>query len=120
MKNLGRHLLVEFYGCDFSLLNNVAKLKRILTHAAVITGAEIVDTVSHHFAPQGVVVVIIIEESHLVISTWPEHGYAAVDIFTCSEEMDPEKAVSFLIKKLKPKNTAIIELKRGILPSKDL
>lgn len=119
MKNLGRHLLIEFYGCDFSLLDDVTKLRGILSHAVIATGAEVVDIVSHHFSPQGSVVVIIIEESHLVISTWPEYGYAAIDIFTCGERTNPEKALDFLIDNLKPTKTTIMEIKRGIFTSKN-
>ncbi len=58
---------------------------------------------------------VIIAESHVFVHTWPEHGYAAVDIFTCGNTVKPEKAAEVLIKKLGAKSHSIMELKRGIL-----
>ena len=47
-----------------------------------------IQTVMHQFNPQGVSGVVVIAESHITIHTWPEHGYAAVDVFSCSEKVD--------------------------------
>ena len=69
----------------------------------------------HQFNPHGVSGVVIITESHLFIHTWPEHGYAAADIFTCGDSVQPEKAAQILVRKLGAKNHSIVEIQRGIL-----
>jgi S-adenosylmethionine decarboxylase proenzyme len=57
----------------------------------------------------------MIAESHLVIHTWPEYGYAAADIFTCGNSVRPEKAAEIIVRKLGSKDHSIIEIRRGIL-----
>lgn len=115
MNALGRHFLLELKDCDRNLLNDVASLKKILVEAAKECGAEVLGDSFHHFSPQGVSGVVVIAESHLFIHTWPEHGYAAVDIFTCGARVKPEIAVESIVAKLKSKNRTIIEMQRGIL-----
>jgi S-adenosylmethionine decarboxylase len=112
---LGRHFLLELKDCDRGLLDDLDALKTLLKDAAVECGAEVLGDSFHHFSPQGVSGVVVIAESHLFIHTWPEHGYAAVDIFTCGTRVKPEIAAELLIKKLAPKQKTVIEIKRGIL-----
>ena len=115
MKALGRHLLLELKDCDRVLLNDLEALRQVLRQAAAECGAEILSDSFHHFSPQGVSGVVIIAESHLFIHTWPEYGYAAVDIFTCGTRVKPELASQYLIEKLGAKNQVVIEMQRGIL-----
>ena len=56
----------------------------------------------------------ILAESHMVIGTWPEHGYAAVDIFTCGERIDPARAIPELRKHLRPGKEDVMEIDRGM------
>jgi S-adenosylmethionine decarboxylase len=112
---LGRHLLLELKDCDRALLDDLEALKTLLKEAAVECGAEVLGDSFHRFTPQGVSGVVVIAESHLFIHTWPEHGYAAVDVFTCGTRVKPEIAAQVLIKKLGSKNQVIIEMQRGIL-----
>jgi S-adenosylmethionine decarboxylase len=58
---------------------------------------------------------VVIAESHLAIHTWPEYGYAAVDVFTCGDLIKPQTAAKFLIEKFESKNHSIVEMKRGVL-----
>jgi len=60
---------------------------------------------------------VIIAESHLALHTWPEYGYAAVDIFTCGDSVQPEIATEKLIKMLESRDPTVVELKRGVLVS---
>ncbi len=83
MSPLGRHLLVEFSGCDAGVLSDLALVTQAMLRAAVASGATIVTHSFHHFSPHGVSGAVIIAESHLAIHTWPEHGFAAVDFFSC-------------------------------------
>jgi len=115
LKALGRHLLTEFYGCDRDILNDVDQVKKGMEEAALRSGATIIDAVFHLFNPHGVSGVVVIAESHLAIHTWPEYGYAAVDLFTCGEEVDPYRAYEFLKEKLRAQFTSLIELRRGEL-----
>lgn len=113
MKALGRHILVEYFGCDRKILNNLDSIKRFMDEAAIRSGATIVDNVFHLFNPHGVSGVVVIAESHLAIHTWPEYGYAAVDLFTCGETVDPWKAFEFLKEKLGSNHSTTMEMKRG-------
>lgn len=92
----GRHLLAEYHGCTASILDDVVRVRAIMEHAAEAASATIVQTVTHRFTPHGVSVVIVLEESHLSIHTWPESGYAAVDFYTCGD-CDPCDAHDVLL-----------------------
>ncbi len=115
MNALGKHLLLELKDCDGEVLNDLSFLKGVLLVAAREIGATILGESFHQFSPHGVSGVVIIAESHLFIHTWPECGYAAVDIFTCGDSVQPGKAAQILISKLGAKNHSILEIKRGIL-----
>jgi S-adenosylmethionine decarboxylase len=82
------HMLVELRECSAELLDNPAALKELLLEAVRRGGGTIVTDVFHTFNPHGVSGVIVIAESHVAIHTWPEHGYAAVDIFSCGTKLD--------------------------------
>jgi S-adenosylmethionine decarboxylase len=112
---LGRHLLLELKDCNLEVLNDLDFLKRCLHDAAEQIGATVVNECFYEFSPHGVSGVLVISESHLCIHTWPEYGYAAVDIFTCGGSVKPELAVKPLVEKLGAKDPSYIELKRGIL-----
>jgi len=112
---LGKHLLLELKDCDREVLNDLSFLKDMLQRAASEAGATVLGESFHQFKPHGVSGVVIIAESHLFIHTWPECGYAAVDIFTCGDSVRPEKAAQKLIRELGAKSHSILEIKRGIL-----
>ena len=114
MNALGRHLLIELQDCNREVLNDLNFLREAMISAAVNCGAEVLGDSFHHFNPQGVSGVVVIAESHLSIHTWPEFGYAAVDIFTCGTTVKPEKASETLIEKLGAKNHYSREIQRGI------
>lgn len=112
---LGRHLLAEFYDCDPNVLNNVNLIERVMTEAADKAGATVVTKNFHHFSPYGVSGVVVIAESHLAIHTWPEHGYAAVDLFTCGDSVDPVVSYNYLREHFNAGTAFYSELKRGLL-----
>jgi S-adenosylmethionine decarboxylase proenzyme len=80
---LGQHTLIELHGCDAEKLRDVAGVRALMIGAVKESGGTYVTDVFHHFSPLGVSGVIVIAESHVTIHTWPEHGYAAADVFTC-------------------------------------
>jgi len=112
---LGKHLLMELKDCNREALNDLEFLKGMLTAAASEAGATVLGESFHQFNPHGVSGAVIIAESHLFIHTWPECGYAAVDIFTCGNSVHSEKAAQKLIRELKSKSHSTLEIQRGIL-----
>ena len=84
-----------------------------MVSAAKKAKATIVETSFHKFSPLGISGVVVIAESHLSIHTWPEYGYAALDIFTCGDVLKPEVAAKHLIDKFQSKDPSIVEMKRG-------
>ena len=114
MKSLGRHVLAEIYGCEFEVLNDVKKVEEIMVNAALEAGAEVREFIFHKFSPQGVSGVVVISESHLTIHTWPELGYAAVDVFTCGEKVDPWDACNYLVRYFGAKDMSVQETERGL------
>ena len=115
MDALGKHLLLELKDCNQEVLNDLDFLKACLHDTAEQIGATVVNEAFYQFTPHGISGVVIIAESHLFIHTWPEHDYAAVDIFTCGDSINPQQAVKLLVDKLGAKNPSYVELKRGIL-----
>ena len=114
MHALGRHILAEIYGCDSEILNNKISIEKIMVESALKAGAEVREVIFHKFSPQGISGVVIISESHLTIHTWPELGYAAVDIFTCGDKINPWDACNYMTELFKAKNMTATEVKRGI------
>lgn len=113
MKTLGHHLLIELSGCAAELLNDPQSLERSLVGAVEAGGGRILKTFFHHFSPQGVTGVVLIAESHLTIHTWPEHGYAALDLFSCGPEFDLAAAKARLIEDLPAESISVKEVPRG-------
>ncbi len=115
MDALGRHILVELYGCPPDALNDVATIEQSMVRAAREAGATIINTTFHHFSPYGVSGTVVIQESHLAIHTWPEYRFAAVDFFTCGGELDPWISYASLKESLQADHGTTQEMQRGRL-----
>jgi len=114
MTALGRHLLVEFTGCDAASLADLERVTSAMLRAAEASGATIVTHSFHHFSPHGVSGAVIIAESHLAIHTWPEHGFAAVDFFSCGK-VDMDRGLAVLRQTFGATAETRLELERGPL-----
>ena len=114
MHALGRHLLLELYDCDTEALNSLDVVKGSMVEAAKRAQATIVDVAFHEFNPFGISGVVVIAESHLAIHTWPEYRYAAVDVFSCGETLQPQVAVDYLVEQLGASRASVVELQRGV------
>ncbi|AGH96508.1 polyamine aminopropyltransferase [Pseudobdellovibrio exovorus] len=112
MKALGRHILVEFLNCNADVLNDVTAIENAMVEAAQVAGATVINSTFHHFSPYGVSGVVVIQESHLAIHTWPEYRYAAVDLFTCGDTVDPWVSFEHLKKAFEASYSAL-EMNRG-------
>ncbi len=115
MNTRGKHLLVEYWGCEADVLDDVGAVEALMKRAAEASGATLVESVFHRFCPQGVSGVVVVEESHLSIHTWPEKGYAAVDFYTCGD-CEPERAHEVLRRALRPRHAEKIRVQRGLGP----
>ena len=113
LKALGRQIILECYDCDPEIINDAQAVEQIMIDAALEAEATVIKSAFHPFFPQGVSGVVVIAESHLTIHTWPELGYAAVDVFTCGDQASPERACEYLLNKFRCNHHTTVEIKRG-------
>lgn len=116
MDTFGRHSLAELWGCDVKKIDDFEYIKQLFQDAAVFAGAEVKQVAFQKFEPQGISGVVIISESHLTIHSFPEHGYASIDVYTCGHRMDPDVAVDYIIEHLEAKKVSRALINRGIEP----
>ncbi|MCK5811214.1 MAG: adenosylmethionine decarboxylase [Cocleimonas sp.] len=109
----GRHLIIDLWECQ--QLDNLSFIEQTLRDATTLAGATLLHIHLHHFTPNGGVSgVAVLAESHISIHTWPERGYAALDIFMCGDT-HPEKAVELLKQRFEPQRTDIKTHLRGVI-----
>lgn len=116
METIGRHVISELWGCNVEKLNDINLIEQTFVDAALKAGAEIREVAFHKFAPQGVSGVVIISESHLTIHSFPEHGYASIDVYTCGDRIDPNVAADYIADELEATTRENIEVPRGMGP----
>jgi S-adenosylmethionine decarboxylase len=114
-QTLGQHTLTDYYGCDPRMLKRTREVKRAMCSAVRHGGGSIVKAVFHNFCPYGVSGVVVITESHVTIHTWPEHQYAAVDIFSCGDKLDHAAIEHKLRRLLGARRIRRRSLKRGVM-----
>lgn len=112
---LGYQKTIDFYGCTASIINSVIQIEESLIKAAQLMQLSIVNVTIHEFAPIGVSGVVVIEESHIAIHTWPEHHYVAIDIFTCNDAYELEEGIKFLKEIFKAQEIVVKDMVRGDL-----
>ena len=108
----GKHILLELYGCNTDKLDDELYLRCKINNAARLANAQLLNLVSHKFEPYGVTAIALLAESHISIHTWPEAQYAAVDIFTCGNQMKPYDASQLLIDTLAATNHVLKTINR--------
>ena len=101
-KVFGKHVYGNLYGCDPELLSDPTYLRRVVIEAARRSNMTLLDIKTWRIDP-GVSIVGIVLESHITIHTWPEHSFAAVDVYSCGEHTSPEAAFKYIVKALKAK-----------------
>jgi len=116
MEHLGRHVIIELWGCS-DAINDSERVKTAMLDAVRAANATLLNIYVHTFSPQGVTGVAVLSESHLSIHTWPEHGYVAADVFTCGETTRPQAAADVLAEQFGAEHTVLHELERGVMPS---
>jgi S-adenosylmethionine decarboxylase len=113
MDSHGKHVLLECRGCERAVLDDASALERALRAAAERIGARVITAAFHAFAPHGVTGMLLLEESHISVHSWPEHGYAAIDLFTCGTA-DPAQALPLLREALGARELAFVTVERGL------
>ena len=109
---VGKHCILELYNCDNAKLDDEAFVRTAITTAAKRAGATLLNLITHRFEPQGVTGLALLAESHISIHTWPESGYAAVDVFTCGDHTMPERACQVLIDELEAGDHKLTSFRR--------
>ena len=109
----GRHVLADLHGVAATLLTDVEALQALLIDAARHADAHVLGAHFHHFGENaGVTGVVMLSESHISIHTWPEHGFAALDIFMCGQAR-PESALQYVRQALCPVDAQVTNVDRG-------
>jgi S-adenosylmethionine decarboxylase proenzyme len=114
MQTLGQHMLIELWEAE--LLDDVNAGEDALVATVRATGATLLDTRMVPFPNGGYSGVCILAESHLTIHTWPEHGYAAIDMFTCGPNMDYDAGLEMLTRHFRPGRIQVQTIERGVMP----
>ncbi|MEK7356395.1 MAG: adenosylmethionine decarboxylase [Bdellovibrionota bacterium] len=113
MKTLGEHRIVDFEGCSFESLDDISTIRKMFERGLELSEATVIEIVMHKFSPQGVTGIAAIAESHVSIHTWPELGYAAIDVFSCGPTMKLDLLLSHFEKVLKPRDVRCQTFMRG-------
>lgn len=116
--HLGTHYLAEFFECDRARINDISFVEAVMIEATERSGARMIKPLFHQFSPHGISGVIVIAESHFAFHSWPEHGYAAVDLFSCAD-FDYRAALIHIRKKIGAKKHSVTQVKRGVLNGDD-
>ncbi len=107
----GTHLIVDLWGAEG--INDLAYVEETLRECVEAAEATLLHIHLHHFTPNdGISGVAVLAESHISIHSWPESGYAALDIFMCGAAK-PELAVEVLRQRFKPSHVGVEEHRRG-------
>lgn len=110
---IGTHLLIDFYGISPAQLDAPELLADCLTTAArAVCLTPLAPPVIHRFAGGGVTGFLLLAESHIALHSYPEHGYLALDLFSCGNG-DPLAAVAVFRATLCPEYEQVVTAVRG-------
>lgn len=113
-ESLGR-LVIADANSSFEKLNDPEFLKGAMMKAAEAGKLNILDVDVHRFEPHGISAILVLQESHFSVHTWPEHGYFAVDVFSCGNEGDPVKAMDAFLDAMGATDRKVMKFDRGVL-----
>jgi S-adenosylmethionine decarboxylase len=113
----GRHVIVDTWGVEYDLINDLDRLTKSMTEGLTKSGATIISVQAEKFFPNGITILFLLAESHFSIHTYPEKGFAGIDCYTCGKEIDPQKVIKPLLKYLAPQKVYEQVITRGVKPS---
>ncbi|MBM7703298.1 adenosylmethionine decarboxylase [Metabacillus iocasae] len=108
----GHHMVVDAFSCNPSVLNDIQRLEELLLQITKTLHMEVLHTHFHQFHPEGITGVIVLGTSHFSIHTWPEEGYAALDLYTCGDG-NPMTEITTLLEGLESNYANVYYLPRG-------
>ncbi|WP_448587717.1 adenosylmethionine decarboxylase [Thermocrinis sp.] len=114
-KTLGLHILADLHGINADLIDRVEDIKNLLETAVKVAGLTKISSHYYQFQPHGATGVILLAESHISIHTWPEHGLATVDVYTCGDPSKAYKAMDYIISTLEPTRADKQVHERGLI-----
>ncbi len=114
-KTLGLHILADLYGIEADKIDRVEDIREVLEGAVKYADLTKISSHYYQFQPHGATGVILLAESHISIHTWPEHGIATVDVYTCGDPSKAYKAMDYIISRLQPSRIDKQVHDRGIL-----
>ncbi len=114
-KTLGLHILADLYGVEPELIDRVEDIRNLLENAVKFADLTKISSHYYQFQPHGATGVVLLAESHLSIHTWPEHGLATVDVYTCGDPSKAYRAMEYIISALKPKRVDKQIHERGLV-----
>jgi len=115
----GVHIVLDLYGVDPQLLDDSSFIDRLIARAIEESGLKSIGTLSHKFQPIGYTAITLLTSSHISIHTWPEYGYAAVDIFSCDDREKALKAAEIIVSGLRPRRLRRVLRQRGFVVKKE-
>jgi len=107
--------MVELNGCPAHVLNDTERIIHTLQQVVDLLGTGILKTTSYQFKPQGISAVMIIGASHLAIHSWPEHGYASVDVMVCVDNFKISDLLHIFADSLEAASHTFMEVRRGLI-----
>jgi len=113
MAALGIHRILDFWGCSFETLDDLELVRDMFEEGLRLSNATVINVTLHKFSPQGVTGIAAIAESHVSIHTWPELGYAAIDVFSCGNTMHVDHLVKHFESVLQPTDKKEMRIERG-------
>ena len=113
MPALGTHRILDYWGCSFESLDDLDDVRLMFNEGLRLANATVIEVVLHKFSPQGVTGIAAIAESHVSIHTWPELGYAAIDVFSCGDTMSADRLLAHFESVLKPTEKTETIIGRG-------
>jgi S-adenosylmethionine decarboxylase len=114
-KTLGLHILADLYGVNPDLIDKVEDIRHLLESAVKVAGLTKISSHYYQFQPHGATGVVLLAESHISIHTWPEHGLATVDVYTCGDPLKAYRSMEYIVSVLEPTRVDEQVFERGLI-----
>ncbi|HEX9921163.1 MAG TPA: adenosylmethionine decarboxylase [Anaerolineae bacterium] len=119
-RKLGKHAIIDLSGCNSEIIRDCKLIHNTLVEAAKMARLTVIGIMDHRFMPEGYTAVLMLEESHLSIHTWPEHNYASIDLYSCNLQTDFQVVIDFLANEFQATVTEVAFLERGFSEACDI
>lgn len=107
-------MLADVYDCTNDIVHEDA-LASAAREAALAVGARIVGEAAVRYVPHGLTIALFLAESHILITTWPEHRLLLIDVLLCNPAMDADIVVDVIVARLAPEGRAVRHIVRRVI-----